>query len=75
MDRNMTTLDAVLGETSDYDLDDIIEQRKLEKEMIEAAGLPFVTGQQVVVNQNPDEMMKEKPKGKPKGNPKAGEEQ
>jgi hypothetical protein len=60
LDRNFTTLDAILDDVSEYDLDDIIAQRKYEKEQLEAAGLPFVTGQGVVVNKADDLDKKDK---------------
>jgi len=66
LDRNFTTLEQILGETSEYDLEDLIEQRKHEVELIKAANLPEVTGQQVVVRQNPDELMKQRPEAKAK---------
>ena len=62
LDRNFTTLDAILDDVSEYDLDDIIAQRKYEKEQLEAAGLPFVTGQGVVVNKPGQTVADEKDK-------------
>jgi len=62
LDRNITTLDAVLAETSEYDLEDLIEQRKYERSLITEAGLTEVTGQQVVQVERDESTGKTKPR-------------